>query len=67
MVCDMTIDARRRDRRLQVLPAVMRSHARLTYTQVWRWLSAPGCRERARRGRCFRTSRTCYALYQAFS
>jgi len=39
MACDITIDGRGQIRRYRFYPAVMRSRARLTYTQVWDWLS----------------------------
>ncbi len=35
MVCDMTIDGAGVVKKSKFYPAVMRSHARLTYTQVW--------------------------------
>ena len=39
MVCDMTITYAGNVKRIPFfIPAVMRSHARLTYTQVWQWL-----------------------------
>ena len=47
-------------------PAVMHSRARLTYTQVWQWLTEPGAaRRRAGDARCCRISRNLYALYKA--
>ncbi len=41
MVCDMSIAASGEIRRYRFYPAVMHSRARLTYTAVWQWLSAP--------------------------
>ena len=41
MVCDMAIDAKGEMGRYRFYPAVMHSRARLTYTQVWDWLSRP--------------------------
>ncbi len=41
MVCDMSIAATGEIRRYKFYPAVMHSRARLTYTTVWQWLSAP--------------------------
>lgn len=41
MVCDMRIDHRGQIGEYRFYPAVFRSHARLTYDQVWDWLS--GC------------------------
>ncbi len=40
MVCDMEVTAAGAIRRYRFYPAVMHSRARLTYTQVWNWLSA---------------------------
>jgi ribonuclease R len=39
MVCDMSISAAGKIGAYRFYPAVFRSHARLTYTQVWEWLS----------------------------
>ncbi|HVO86929.1 MAG TPA: ribonuclease R [Casimicrobiaceae bacterium] len=41
VVCDMRIDDRGEVRSYRFYPAVMHSRARLTYTQVWDWLSDP--------------------------
>ncbi|TMG96905.1 MAG: ribonuclease R [Betaproteobacteria bacterium] len=41
LVCDMTISAAGAIERYEFHLAVIHSHARLTYTQVWRWLSQP--------------------------
>ena len=38
MVCDMMITYAGNVKSYQFYPAVMKSHARLTYTQVWDWL-----------------------------
>ena len=39
MVCDMSITATGSIKQYRFYPAVFRSHARLTYNQVWSWLS----------------------------
>jgi ribonuclease R len=41
MVCEMAISAEGIIGKHQFYPAVMHSRARLTYTQVWNWLSDP--------------------------
>ena len=41
MVCDMEVTAEGRIAKYEFYPAVMHSRARLTYTQVWNWLSDP--------------------------
>jgi ribonuclease R len=41
MVCDMQVSAAGEIRKYSFYPAVMHSRARLTYTQVWQWLSHP--------------------------
>jgi ribonuclease R len=40
MVCDMDVTTQGVIRQYRFYPAVMHSRARLTYTQVWHWLSA---------------------------
>lgn len=39
MVCDMEITYAGNIKSYQFYPAIMRSHARLTYTQAWDWIS----------------------------
>jgi ribonuclease R len=41
MACDMTVSAQGDIKSYRLYPAVMHSRARLTYTQVWDWLSRP--------------------------
>ena len=41
MACDMEITAQGAIKAYRFYPAVMHSRARLTYTQVWSWLSGP--------------------------
>jgi len=41
VACELAIDARGNIARYRFAPAVMHSRARLTYTQVWSWLSDP--------------------------
>ncbi|MBW7900275.1 MAG: ribonuclease R [Rhodocyclaceae bacterium] len=45
MVCDMAISATGAIRQYRFYPAVFRSQARLTYTQVWDWLSGAAAPE----------------------
>lgn len=40
MVCDMVITNMGNVKSYEFYPAVMRSHARLTYTQVWQWIES---------------------------
>lgn len=42
MVCDMQVDANGKVKRYKFYPSVMRSKARMTYTQVFEMLSEPG-------------------------
>lgn len=42
MVCDMQLSAKGQVKSYRFYPAVMRSRARLTYTQVWTWLNEGG-------------------------
>ncbi|MCF7529450.1 ribonuclease R [Neisseria lisongii] len=39
MVCDMVVTFAGNIKEYRFYPAVMRSHARLTYNQVWQWIS----------------------------
>ncbi|QEY24614.1 ribonuclease R [Neisseria animalis] len=39
MVCDMVVTYAGNIKEYKFYPAVMRSHARLTYTQVWNWIA----------------------------
>ncbi len=41
MVCEMEVSGDGAIRKYKFYPAVMHSRARLTYTQVWNWLSEP--------------------------
>jgi ribonuclease R len=41
MVCDMQVSAAGEIRKYAFYPAVMHSRARLTYSEVWQWLSQP--------------------------
>ncbi|MBK9675518.1 MAG: ribonuclease R [Betaproteobacteria bacterium] len=41
MVCEMDVSAEGAIRKHRFYPAVMHSRARLTYTEVWNWLSEP--------------------------
>ena len=40
MVCDMIVTNMGNVKSYEFYPAVMRSHARLTYTQVWQWIES---------------------------
>lgn len=42
MVCDMVVTYAGNIKEYKFYPAVMRSHARLTYTQVWDWIEGGG-------------------------
>jgi ribonuclease R len=46
MVCDMDIGTGGKVEKYRFYPAVFRSHARLTYTQVWTWLSGQAAPEK---------------------
>ncbi len=58
MVCDMSITASGDITAYRFYPAVMHSRARLTYTQVWDWLSQPAAGGESAR-RCCRICETC--------
>lgn len=63
MVCDALIDAEGKTTAYQFYPAVIRSHARLTYTQVWSALSGEEAGFEALGERLFEVERL-YELYQ---
>ncbi len=58
MVCEMSITPKGEVARYEFYPAVFRSDARLTYTQVWDWISEPEARPSISRC-CTRCSRCC--------
>lgn len=63
MVCDALIDSEGKTTAYQFYPAVIRSHARLTYTQVWSALSGEEAGFEALGERLFEVERL-YELYQ---
>ncbi|MDR1710034.1 MAG: ribonuclease R, partial [Candidatus Accumulibacter sp.] len=65
MVCDMDISARGNVKAYRFYPAVFRSRARLTYTQVWDWLSGAARPANALHESLQEPLRTLYALYKA--
>ena len=64
MVCDCVVSSRGVVEAYQFYPAVMHSHARLTYTEVWDALSAPDSKEAERLAPLLPHLRNLYALYQ---
>jgi len=64
MVCDAVITAKGVIDAYQFYPAVMHSHARLTYTDVWEALSVPGSRAAQRVGDLMPHLQNLYALYE---
>jgi ribonuclease R len=64
MVCDMRVDRHGEVQDSRFYPAVMRSHARLTYTRVWRALGERDADERAAMGDLLPHLETLYELYQ---
>jgi len=67
MVADMEITATGGIRRYRFYPAVMHSHARLTYTQVWAWLSDPSTATDARAKALLPHLRTLHELYRVLA
>ena len=64
MVCDMSVSAEGRILKYEFYPAVMHSRARLTYTQVWNWLSDPSTVPRESKALLPRLN-ALYALFKA--
>ena len=67
MVCDMAIDARGRIGRYRFYSAVMHSRARLTYNQVWDWLSQPAHATTREAKALLPHLESLYALYKLLS
>jgi len=67
MVCDMAITAQGDIKEARFYPAVMHSRARLTYTQVWDWLSDPSTRTTAEAKAALPHLENIHALYKALS
>ncbi|MDO4877851.1 MAG: ribonuclease R [Neisseria sp.] len=64
MVCDMTITYTGNVKEYTFYPAVMRSHGRLTYTQVWRWLQEGGALPQAESEGAADSLRVLYKVFQ---
>ena len=64
MVCDCVVTNKGALDAYQFYPAVMHSHARLTYTEVWEALSAPDSKEAERLASVLPHLQNLYALYE---
>jgi len=67
MVCDMEISAHGAIKGYRFYPAVMHSRARLTYTQVWEWLSEPATAKSKDAKTLLPHLANLYALYQVLA
>jgi ribonuclease R len=67
MVCDCVVSGKGSIDAYQFYPAVMHSHARLTYTDVWDALSVPGSRAAQRIGDLMPHLQNLYALYEVLA
>ena len=67
MVCDMAISAQGDIKESRFYPALMHSRARLTYTQVWDWLSDPSKVTTAEARAVLPHLENIHALYKALS
>ncbi len=67
MVADMVITAKGEVSAYQFYPAVMHSHARLTYTEVWEALSVPGSKAAQRLAHLLPHLNDLYDLYQVLA
>ncbi|MCL2022155.1 MAG: ribonuclease R [Betaproteobacteria bacterium] len=65
MVCDMVITATGNIQSYRFYLAVFRSHARLTYDQVWAWLSGAAKPETEKQQALFSHLKNLYSLYKA--
>ena len=64
MVCQMQIDKNGKTTKYSFYPAVMKSHARLTYTEAWRMISEKNCDFEEHKP-YIQDLATLYELYQA--
>ncbi len=67
MACEMEVTPEGGIKSYKFYPAVMHSKARLTYTQVWTWLSDPASVNTAAARELLPHLKTLYALYEAFA
>ena len=67
MACDMEVTPQGAIRSYRFYPAIMHSHARLTYNQVWSWLSAPATAKSAEAKALLPHLSNLYALYHTFA
>lgn len=67
MVCDCVISARGEIDAYQFYPAIMHSHARLTYDDVWEALSEPGGRASQKLAPLLPHLQNLYGLYQTLA
>jgi ribonuclease R len=67
MVCDMAITGGGEIRSYRFYPAVMHSRARLTYTQVWEWISQPATARDKTAKALLPLLETVYALYKVLA
>jgi ribonuclease R len=67
MVCDMAITGGGEIKSYRFYPAVMHSRARLTYTQVWEWISQPAAVKDKTAKALLPHLETVYALYKVLA
>lgn len=67
MVCDMRVDREGNVTGSKFYPAVMRSHARLTYTQVWQAVGGDDAQARAQLGDVLEPVLRLFKLYRVFA
>jgi ribonuclease R len=67
MVCDMQVDQAGEVTKSKFYPAVMRSHARLTYNQVWKALGEKDVEARAQIGNLMPHIEHLYQLYKVLA
>jgi ribonuclease R len=67
MVCDIEITPQGAIKQYKFYPAVMHSRARLTYTQVWQWLSDPASAQDENAKSLLPHLAQLYALYHALA
>ncbi len=67
MACEMMVTDNGAIESFRFFPAVIHSHARLTYNQVWQWLSEPASAATPEARALLPQLRDLYALYKVFA
>ncbi|MEO8976068.1 MAG: ribonuclease R, partial [Casimicrobiaceae bacterium] len=67
MACEMLVSAKGEITSFRFFPAIIHSHARLTYNQVWQWLCEPDSAKTPEARQLLPHLKDLYALYKVFA